>query len=56
MEDNSPLSDFNVGVNDGANAGQTVGHCHVRLSPGRLGDTGDPRSGVRGVIQDKRIY
>ncbi len=50
------IAAFNVGINDGAEAGQTVGHCHVHLIPRRQGDMDDPRGGVRGVIPDKRAY
>lgn len=41
---------FNIGINDGVAAGQTVGHLHVHLIPRYLGDTADPRGGVRWVI------
>jgi ATP adenylyltransferase len=47
---------FNVGMNCGMDAGQTVMHCHIHLIPRRPGDMGDPTGGVRGVIPDKRIY
>jgi len=47
---------FNVGVNCGAVAGQTVMHCHVHLIPRREGDTPSPRGGVRGVIAGKADY
>jgi len=47
---------FNVGVNDGQVAGQTIFHCHFHLIPRREGDTNNPRGGVRGVIERKRIY
>jgi diadenosine tetraphosphate (Ap4A) HIT family hydrolase len=47
---------FNVGINVGAAAGQTVPHVHIHLIPRRLGDTPHPRGGVRGVIPDKRSY
>jgi diadenosine tetraphosphate (Ap4A) HIT family hydrolase len=47
---------FNVGVNAGAEAGQTIFHCHVHLIPRRKGDAEDPRGGVRGVIPGKRAY
>src|SRR5262249_55558206 len=38
---------FNVGVNDGQAAGQTVMHAHVHVIPRRMGDVADPRGGVR---------
>jgi len=50
------ITGFNVGVNAGASAGQTVFHCHVHLIPRRDGDVDQPRGGVRGVIPDKQRY
>lgn len=47
---------FNVGINCGEAAGQTIMHAHVHLIPRRLGDTPAPRGGVRGVIPDKMSY
>jgi ATP adenylyltransferase len=47
---------FNVGLNAGQAAGQTVAHCHVHLIPRRAGDMKDPRGGVRGVIPSKQAY
>lgn len=47
---------FNVGVNEGQAAGQTVMHCHVHVIPRRDGDVADPRGGVRWVIPDKARY
>lgn len=47
---------FNVGVNVGAAAGQTVFHAHIHLIPRRVGDVSEPRGGVRGVIPSKRTY
>lgn len=41
---------FNIGVNDGEAAGQSVPHVHVHLIPRRRGDVEHPRGGVRGVI------
>ena len=54
-KDNS-VTGFNIGVNSGKDAGQTIFHCHIHLIPRRLGDMEDPRGGVRGVIPEKRIY
>ena len=55
--DQDPLiSGFNVGFNDGIDAGQTVMHCHVHIIPRRRGDAKNPRGGVRGVIQEKQNY
>jgi diadenosine tetraphosphate (Ap4A) HIT family hydrolase len=50
------VSGFNIGVNEGAAAGQTIFHCHVHLIPRRKGDVDDPRGGVRGVIASKQKY
>ncbi|MCU0624456.1 MAG: HIT family protein [Gemmatimonadaceae bacterium] len=47
---------YNVGVNDGAAAGQTVMHLHVHLIPRYAGDRADPRGGVRWVIPEKADY
>ncbi len=50
------VTGFNLGVNIGASAGQTVFHVHLHLIPRRDGDTPEPRGGVRGVIPGKRLY
>lgn len=47
---------FNIGVNDGEPAGQTVPHAHIHIIPRRLGDVPDPRGGVRWVIPEKAVY
>lgn len=47
---------FNVGVNIGEAAGQSVFHVHVHLIPRFKGDIENPRGGVRGVIPSKRSY
>ena len=47
---------FNIGVNEGPAAGQTIGHAHVHIIPRRNGDVPDPRGGVRWVIPDKAKY
>lgn len=48
--------DFNLGLNDGAAAGQTVPHAHLHLIPRRPGDVPDPVGGVRGVIPAHRDW
>ena len=53
--DNS-ITGFNVGMNCGASAGQTIFHAHIHLIPRRDGDTSNPTGGVRGVIPDKMCY
>ncbi len=47
---------YNVGINDGAPAGQTVMHLHVHLIPRYVGDRPDPRGGVRWIIPEKADY
>ncbi len=47
---------YNIGINCGEAAGQTVMHLHIHLIPRYSGDIENPRGGVRGVIPDKRIY
>jgi diadenosine tetraphosphate (Ap4A) HIT family hydrolase len=49
-------ADYNIGINDGAAAGQTIGHLHMHLIPRYPGDRPDPRGGVRWVIPDKAAY
>ena len=52
----SSITGFNIGINDGEDAGQTIMHCHIHLIPRRSGDMEDPRGGVRGVIPEKQYY
>ena len=47
---------FNIGINCGETAGQTIFHAHIHLIPRRKNDTPNPRGGVRGVIPDKMNY
>lgn len=47
---------FNIGINEGEAAGQTVPHLHIHLIPRYEGDVVCPRGGVRGVIPDKKNY
>lgn len=47
---------YNIGINNGREAGQTILHFHLHLIPRYRGDTSDPRGGVRGVIADKQKY
>lgn len=47
---------YNVGINVGAVAGQTIPHLHVHLIPRYPDDMADPRGGVRGVIPEKQKY
>ena len=52
----SSVDGFNIGMNAGEVAGQTVSHCHIHLIPRREGDVDDPRGGIRNVIPGKRKY
>jgi diadenosine tetraphosphate (Ap4A) HIT family hydrolase len=47
---------FNIGINVGEKAGQTVNHVHIHLIPRYNGDVEKPRGGVRGVIPNKQSY
>ena len=47
---------YNIGINDGTAAGQTVPHLHIHLIPRYTGDADDPRGGVRWVLADKAAY
>ena len=47
---------FNIGVNTGKIAGQSIMHCHIHLIPRRKGDVENPQGGVRSVIPSKQHY
>ena len=50
------VTGFNIGINCGEDAGQTVMHCHIHLIPRRKEDMDNPEGGVRGVIPSKQKY
>tara|TARA_B110000238_G_C16084930_1_gene421170 strand:- start:60 stop:434 length:375 start_codon:yes stop_codon:yes gene_type:complete len=56
LSEDISITGFNIGVNDGEDAGQTVMHCHIHLIPRRKGDVKNPRGGVRGVIPEMQGY
>ena len=56
QREDATVTGFNVGMNCGEDAGQTVMHAHIHLIPRRRGDTAKPRGGVRGVIPDRMGY
>ncbi|HNQ03406.1 MAG TPA: HIT family protein [Thiobacillaceae bacterium] len=47
---------YNIGINHGAAAGQSVPHLHVHIIPRYTGDREDPKGGVRWVLPDKARY
>lgn len=47
---------YNIGINIGAAAGQTVEHAHLHVIPRYRGDIPDPRGGVRWIIPDRAAY
>ena len=47
---------FNIGMNSGEAAGQTIFHCHIHLIPRRDGDVENPRGGIRDLIPGKGDY
>jgi diadenosine tetraphosphate (Ap4A) HIT family hydrolase len=47
---------YNIGINDGAAAGQTVMHLHIHLISRYVGDCADARGGVRWIFPDKAAY
>ena len=50
------ITGYNIGINQGESAGQTVMYPHVHLIFRRDGDMEDPKGGVRGVIPEKQKY
>ena len=56
QETDETVTAFNVGINSGEDAGQSIFHYHYHLIPRRKGDTENPRGGVRGVIPRKQSY
>ena len=55
-QDDKTIAGFNVGINDGKAAGQTIFHVHMHLIPRREGDVENPQGGVRHVIPEKGHY
>ena len=56
MKEDPTVTGFNIGINDGPDAGRSVHHLHIHLIPRRSGDMENPRGGVRGVIPEKQKY
>jgi diadenosine tetraphosphate (Ap4A) HIT family hydrolase len=47
---------YNIGINDGECAGQTINHLHVHLIPRYKGDQENPKGGIRWIFPDKAKY
>ena len=47
---------YNIGINVGPEAGQSIPHLHIHVIPRYKGDVENPKGGVRGVIPDKKLY
>lgn len=56
LESSERPDGFNLGINDGSAAGQTIDHAHLHVIPRYVGDVEDPRGGVRWVIPAKAKY
>ena len=56
IQQDKAISGFNIGINNGRTAGQTIMHLHFHLIPRRDNDSTDPTGGVRGVIAGKQKY
>lgn len=56
LAEDAAVEGFNIGINIGTMAGQTIPHCHVHLIPRRRGDVADPWGGVRAIIPGKARY
>lgn len=56
LEQSLAADGYNIGVNEGIAAGQTIPHVHIHLIPRFERDVDDPRGGIRGVIPEKKIY
>ena len=56
LDDKLKPAAYNIGINDGIAAGQTVPHLHIHLIPRYEGDLQDPRGGIRWIIPEKADY
>ena len=56
LEKKYDCKDFNIGINNGEIAGQTIEHAHIHVIPRYKNDIKDPRGGVRNILEDKSGY
>lgn len=56
LKSDPAVEGFNIGMNAGEVAGQTIFHCHIHLIPRRKGDVENPRGGIRHLIPGKGYY
>ena len=56
LEEEYEPDGYNIGINCGEAAGQSIMHCHIHIIPRYKGDVENPRGGVRGVIPSKQNY
>ncbi len=56
LDDRYHPDGYNIGINVGEHAGQSIFHCHIHLIPRYKGDVENPKGGVRGVIPSKQKY
>lgn len=56
LNEDKTVGGFNIGMNCGEVAGQTIFHCHIHLIPRRKGDVDNPKGGVRHTIPSKGYY
>lgn len=56
LKKENTVTGFNIGINDGIDAGQTVFHSHIHIIPRRRGDVANPRGGIRNIIPDRSSY
>lgn len=56
IDDKYSPTGYNVGINCGKDAGQSIMHVHIHLIPRYCGDVENPRGGVRGIIPNRKDY
>jgi diadenosine tetraphosphate (Ap4A) HIT family hydrolase len=56
IKENHRPDGFNIGLNAGEAAGQTIGHAHLHVIPRYKGDVEDPRGGIRWILPEKAPY